>query len=131
MDRDCGASQPTLVRRRLPGVTPPLVTASREADMIEFRALGAVDLRRRDGAELLSVLSQPKRTALLAYLLLARPRGFHRRDRLVALFWPESDAEHGRNSLRQAVYFLRRSLGDDVLESRGEEELGVGAGVVW
>ncbi len=98
--------------------------------MIEFRALGAVDLRRRDGPELLSVLSQPKRIALLAYLLLARPRGFHRRDHLVALFWPEADAEHGRNSLRQSVYFLRRSLGDEVLPSRGEEELGVGS-EVW
>lgn len=99
--------------------------------MIELRVLGAVDLRRRDGPELLSVLSQPKRTALLAYLLLARPHGFHRRDKLVALFWREADAEHGRNSLRQSVYFLRRSLGEEVLPSRGEEELGAARELVW
>ena len=35
---------------------------------------------------------------------------------------PES---RGRASLRQALYFLRRSLGDGVLSSRGADELGV------
>ncbi len=133
MDHDSVRHAANLSRRRLPGVTPAFsrVTASPEAAVIEFRALGTVHLRRRDGPELLSVLSQPKRTALLAYLLLARPRGFHRRDQLVALFWPEADAEHGHNSLRQSVHFLRRSLGDEVLPSRADDELGVDSGRVW
>ena len=55
--------------------------------MIELRTLGAVDLRSADGVELRAVLVQPKRTALLAYLAVADPRGFHRRDSLLALFW--------------------------------------------
>src|SRR5262245_12921902 len=40
---------------------------------------------------------QPKRLALLAYLAIARPRGAHRRDALVAIFWPELD-QHGARS---------------------------------
>jgi len=40
------------------------------------------------------VLAQPKRVALLAYLAAATPRRLHRRDSLLALFWPELDQEH-------------------------------------
>ena len=47
---------------------------------IELRTLGTLDLRAADGRELYSLLAQPKRIALLAYLCIAQPRGFHRRD---------------------------------------------------
>ncbi len=40
--------------------------------MIEFRLFGSMKLRREDGSSVLSVLAQPKRAALLAYLALAR-----------------------------------------------------------
>lgn len=93
--------------------------------MIELRTLGAVDLRNGDGAELRSVLVQPKRTALLAYLAVAAPRGFHRRDSLLALFWPEQDTPHARSALRQALHGLRHTLGDDMLIARGDEEVGL------
>lgn len=98
--------------------------------MIHLRTLGALDLRRRDGPALLPVLAQPKRVALLCYLALAQPRGFHRRDTLLALFWPEADSEHARGALRQAVHFLRRSLGEDVITARGDDDLAVGEGVL-
>ena len=58
---------------------------------------------------------------MLAYLAAATPRGFHSRDKLLALFWPESDAEHARNALRQSLHFLRRSLGEAAIVGRGEE----------
>jgi DNA-binding SARP family transcriptional activator len=93
--------------------------------MIELRALGALNLRGSDGNELRAVLTQPKRLALLTYLALANSHGFRRRDTIVALFWPEMDQEHARNALRQAVWFLRRALGDGVVLGRGEDELGV------
>ena len=95
--------------------------------MIELRTLGAVDLRDAAGTELRSLLVQPKRTALLAYLAVAAPRGLHRRDSLLALFWPEHDAAHARNALRQALHGLRRALGDDVVVTRGDEDVGVDA----
>ncbi|HET8650479.1 MAG TPA: BTAD domain-containing putative transcriptional regulator [Gemmatimonadales bacterium] len=72
-----------------------------------------------------AVLRQPKRLALLAYLAVANPRGFHRRDRLLALFWPELDTAHARAALRRALYFLRQHLGDSIITGRGDEEVGV------
>lgn len=89
--------------------------------MVEFRILGAVTLLGADGRELRSVLAQPKRIALLAYLAAAHTRGLHRRDSLLALFWPELDQEHARAALRQALHGLRRALGEAAIESRGEE----------
>ncbi len=97
--------------------------------MIEFRLLGSVDLKGPEGT-LRSVLAQPKRVALLAYLAVARPDGYHRRDKLLGLFWPESDQEHGRAALRKALYFLRQSLGEDVIVGRGDEEVGLAEGAV-
>lgn len=99
--------------------------------MIEFRVLGSLDLRGPGGETLLAVLAQPKRVALLAYLAVATPRGFHRRDKLLGLFWPERDQEHGRSALRKALYFLRQSLGEEMLVSRGDEEVGLAEGEVW
>lgn len=78
-----------------------------------------------EGRELRPILAQPKRFALLVYLALAPPARFRRRDTLVALFWPELDQEHARGALRQALTFLRRALGKDVVITRGEEEIGV------
>lgn len=96
-------------------------------EMIELRTLGSLDLRGADGFELRPVLQQPKRLALLAYLAVAHPPRFYRRDTLLAMFWPELDGEHARAALRRALYFLRRSLGDGVILGRGDEEVGLSA----
>lgn len=98
--------------------------------MIQFRILGPVELRSADGSEIRSVISQPKRLALLAYL--AENAGvFHRRDTLLALFWPELDHHRGRGALRQAIYHLRRALGAEVIVARGDDELGVDPDRLW
>ena len=92
--------------------------------MLQFRMLGSVELKDSHGREVDAVLRRPKLLALLGYLTIARPRGFHRRDTLVALLWPELDQAHARNALSQAVHALRQALGREVLRTRGEEELG-------
>ncbi|HEX7121538.1 MAG TPA: hypothetical protein VF178_04140, partial [Gemmatimonadaceae bacterium] len=99
--------------------------------MIRFRVLGGVELHDSTGRPLQSVLVQPKRLALLAWLASASPRGFHRRDTILALFWPELDEERARAALNQAVYHLRRSLGRDAILSRGNDELGVNPAHLW
>lgn len=99
--------------------------------MIRFRALGSIDLRDADDRELRSLLMQPKRLALLAYLAVASPPGYHRRDTILALFWPELGQERARAALRQAVHFLRRTLGAGAVHSHGAEDIGLGDGVVW
>ena len=99
--------------------------------MVTLLTLGAIDLRAADGTELRAVLRQPKRLGLLVYLLLGASRRFHRRDALLALFWPELDQDHARAALRRSLYFLRRSLGDELLDARGDEEVGVREGAIW
>ncbi len=99
--------------------------------MIELRTLGALELRGADGGELRRVLEQPKRLALLAYLAVATPRRFHRRDALLAIFWPELDTEHARGALRRSLYFLRRVVGENVIVGRGDEEVGLAPGALW
>lgn len=99
--------------------------------MLEFRILGGLNLLGRHGRELHTVLAQPKRVAVLAYLAAALPRGFHRRDSLLALFWPQLDNEHARAALRQALHGLRRMLGDAVIVRRGDEEIGVDQPQLW
>src|SRR5919205_2295256 len=99
--------------------------------MIELRVFGTVSLKGATESELSDLVAQPKRLALLAYLALARPRGFHSRDRLLGLLWAELDQEHARGALRKAVHVLRRKLGHDVLRARGDEELGLEWSAIW
>ncbi len=93
--------------------------------MIELSMLGRLSLTGADGREVRGLLGQPRRLALLAYLAAASPQGFHRRDTLLALFWPELDQEHARAALRQALHVVRDALGADAVASRGDEEIGL------
>ena len=98
--------------------------------MIELSVLGPIQLRGADGHELSALLAQPKRLALLVYLAAARPRGFQRRDKLVALFWADFDQARARQALNKAVHVLRRSLGDAAIVSRGDDEIALDDAVV-
>lgn len=89
--------------------------------MIEFRTFGATSLRVRGD----DVVLQPKRLLLLSYLVLEARDAPVRRDAVLALFWPEADAEHARNALRQAVFGLRSALGGEIVLSRSGGELTV------
>src|SRR6266581_3793176 len=77
--------------------------------MIQFSTLGCLRLTGGDADRLAGLLAQPKRIALLAYLALARPRGFHSRDTIRPLFWPELDGRHARWALNQSIRYLRRA----------------------
>jgi DNA-binding SARP family transcriptional activator/tetratricopeptide (TPR) repeat protein len=104
--------------------------------LLEFRTLGRLDLRREaepglEAADPSALLSQPKPTALFAYLVLSQTRGLQRRDHLAAMFWPESDDRRARAALSQILYVLRQSLGSSILEARGSEEVGIAPDAVW
>ena len=92
--------------------------------MLQLHTLGTLDLRGPTDADCAAVLAQPKRLALLIYLAAASPRRFHRRDSLLALFWPELDESHARAALRRTLYFLRSALGADAIVGRGDDEIG-------
>lgn len=98
--------------------------------MVKLYLLGSTDLRR-DGRELRSFLAGPKRLGLLAYLILARPRGYQRRDKILALFWPETGQREARNALSNMLYHIRQALGEAQLVNRGQEELRVRTEGLW
>ena len=93
--------------------------------------LGRLSLEHEDGTAVASVLAQPKRLALLAYLAAVHPPTPRSRDTLVALLWPELDAEHARTGLRQALHGLRLSLDARVLTGKGDERVGVDPAHLW
>jgi DNA-binding SARP family transcriptional activator len=73
-----------------------------------------------DGARSGASITQPRLIALLAYLVVARPRGQHSRDTLIALLWPDSDQASGRQALRNALHRLRAAVGENAILSIGE-----------
>ncbi|MFN2602155.1 MAG: BTAD domain-containing putative transcriptional regulator [Gemmatimonadaceae bacterium] len=92
---------------------------------ITLKVLGPVNVSRTDSDGAKQLLTQPRRLAILAYLTLARPRGLHSRDTLVALLWPESDQAAGRHALRNTLHAIRQALGDDVIVTAGDGLVGV------
>jgi Tol biopolymer transport system component/DNA-binding SARP family transcriptional activator len=93
--------------------------------MLSLRLLGEIRLTGSSGLEIDTLVRQPKRLALLAYLSTPEPGTWHRRDMLLALFWPDFDTAHARTSLRNALYVIRQAVGENVLRTRGDEEISV------
>lgn len=89
---------------------------------IALRVLGPPELRDARGP---IRLTQPRRLAVLAYLVLARPRGLQARDSLLALLWPEAAQDAGRHALRNCLHALRRALGEHVIRAEGDGMVGV------
>lgn len=104
--------------------------ASPVAPALRLRTLGSIELLGLPEAEGKRLASQPKRSALLLYLAIARPYGWHRRDTLLALLWPELDESHARNALSQALHHLRRILGPDAIEGNGPDLLRLNADII-
>lgn len=97
----------------------------------QLRILGGTELKSAEDIAINEVLRRPKRLALLAYLALATPFGFHRRDSIVGLFWPELDQERGRAALRQAIHGLEKAMGEGTIQRRGAGEIALDLSRVW
>ena len=98
--------------------------------MVRLRVLGVIELQDAEGRHIDAVLAQPKRLAFLVYLALSHQR-YHRREALLALFWPELDDARARDALNSTVRFLRRSIGAPAIVSRGPDEIGVDPAQCW
>ncbi len=98
---------------------------------VRVRLLGGVQISGDVASTPTRLEGQPKRTAILAYLALSEPEVGHRRDHLLGVFWPESDAAHGRNALSQHLYHLRRLLGTGALSRDGGETVRLDPAAVW
>ena len=98
--------------------------------MPQLRTLGSVAVvdQTANGEHHFDV--QQKRLALLVFIARGGRGQFVRRDALVAHFWPDSDEQHARGVLRQALTAFRKELGADVLVTRGEDEVGLALNVL-
>lgn len=99
--------------------------------MIQLFTFGRLELQAAGGQDVRPVLAQPRRAALLVWLATQQPRGYQRRDAALALFWPELDQEHARAALRKAIHHVRRCIGEEALEGRGDDELRVNPQLLW
>ena len=86
--------------------------------MFFLKLFGGVALCPGD-EPLLPAAVQRHRLAMLA-VLAAPPLQVVRREKLMALLWPERDTEHARGLLNQAVYALRQALGAGAVLSAGD-----------
>jgi serine/threonine-protein kinase len=98
-------------------ITPPSLP------QITLRALGTIALTDGDGRPIENAMGRPKQMAALFYILLAEPRGVHRRDTLLALLWPELSEERARIALNKATHAVRKLLGADVIVRPTDQEL--------
>ena len=86
------------------------------SETLRLHLLGDFALRTADGAVLLGA---GKGLAVLAYLATSRDRQSSRQA-LTDLLWPDQNRERARSSLRQALFGIRRSLGQDIVSGEGE-----------
>jgi WD40 repeat protein/DNA-binding SARP family transcriptional activator len=75
--------------------------------MLNLRFLGTFHITFSDGRE--PQIGTAKGKALLAFLATENDRP-HLREQLAAMFWPETDQKASLQSLRQALYALKRQL---------------------
>lgn len=89
------------------------------ARVIHCRTLGPLDVSV-DGQPAPPELLWRKHLALL--VVLARsPRRTRVREQLTGLLWPEKAETAARHSLNEALRVIRRTAGDDALDTRGEQ----------
>ena len=77
--------------------------------MIRLRVLGGFSLVLDCTGTQPAPGLRPRVLALLTLLACHRSEGISR-DKLLAYLWPDSDSVHARNSLKQALFSLRRAL---------------------
>src|SRR3989442_14560391 len=68
------------------------------------------------------VVTFPTRKTLALLVYLAVEKGLHSREKLTALFWPESDVMRGRAPLRNTLGHLRATLREAPDQHNAEED---------
>jgi DNA-binding SARP family transcriptional activator/TolB-like protein len=84
-----------------------------------LKLLGSVRLESPEGP-VRGRAAHRRRLAVLALLAVPPGRSLTR-ERIIALLWPEASAEGGRRLLTEALYILRKEMGDRVVLSAGED----------
>lgn len=96
--------------------------------MLKLKLFGGAVLEAPDGP-VRGRATHRRRLAVLALLATART-GRIGRERVVALLWPESEADAARRLLSESLYALRRVLGEDAILTVGDE-VGLSPDRLW
>jgi serine/threonine-protein kinase len=91
--------------------------------MLSLRLLGPTAFAGAEQSDFAGVFAAPKRLALLSFLAVARPHGFHRRESLLELLWADCDRRLARSTLRSTLHALRLALGPHAIVNLGDEEV--------
>jgi DNA-binding SARP family transcriptional activator len=87
--------------------------------MFVLKVLGGAALER-GGVPVTGRAVHRRRLALLALLASARGR-MVRRERLIGYLWPEHPGDAARHLLSESLYILRKTVGEDMFVSAGDE----------
>lgn len=80
--------------------------------MLLLKTFGGLSLVAPDGMVPAAAATQRRRLALLAVIAAAGETGITR-EKLLALFWPDTEETRARAALAQALYALKQGLGPD------------------
>lgn len=122
--------QKTLTPQKTPeDIHPPSFTPVIPRKGLYIQTLGGIRIFR-DGEEITDLPRKPIRCALLAYVAVEKNPP---KEKALALLWPEKDPELARKSLNQTLTELRKDLGDDWVDSKGQflilrEDIGTDLG---
>ena len=95
---------------------------------LRLLTFGGLSVQGQSGP-LTGAAAQPRRLAVLALVARGGERGVNR-NKVLALLWPDADDAQGRRVLSQALYSLRRDLGNDEC-IRGTHDLRLNVEEVW
>lgn len=88
-------------------------------DLPQLRFLGAATLEDRTGA--VSPLAARRHAVALLALLATAPARTLARGKVVGMLWPDCAEATARNRLTTCLHQIRRTLGEGVVRSRGDE----------
>jgi DNA-binding SARP family transcriptional activator/tetratricopeptide (TPR) repeat protein len=97
--------------------------------LLRLKTLGGLSVERLDGPSSPTTVTSARRRLALLAVLAASDSAALPRDKLLALFWPDSDMDRARHALDQTLYALKRNLGVESLVV-GREELALDAAVI-
>ncbi len=86
---------------------------------LTLRTLGTLHASTTDAQGNTRTLSRGKPVAMLAYLACI-PGHKASREHLAALLWGDVDSDAARQNLRQTIWYLKKKLGDGLLDVSGE-----------
>lgn len=86
---------------------------------LTLKTLGALEASTEDEGGTVRSLARGKPAAMLAYLACI-PGHKASREHLATLLWGDVESEAARQNLRQTLWYLKKKLGDSLLEVTGE-----------